>query len=527
MDRHRAAVGVEDTFRRTANTVVVIPLCWIGLFLLAPLASMLSREFSWSSLVDVFASPATRRVLWFSLWQATLSSALTLVVAWPVTWACARYSFAGRRIVRGLVSAPFVLPTVVVAAAIRSLLPEQMATGVAAILLAHVVFNIAVVVRVVGARWERESADLVDIARTLGMSPPKAFATFTVPRLRSSILSAVGVVFVFCFTSFGVVRILGGSRRSTVETEIYFRAVQLGDTSSAVALCVVQVAAVALVMAIVSRHSEVSSSVAKVHTVPAAHFPRRRRLIVASSSVTVLVVSAPFVSMFVKSLRTRTGWSFDPWTRLFDGTFRSMGVDVGSAVANTLVYAAVTVAIALPLALSIASVIAYSPRSTLITRCAGGASLLPLVTSSVILGLGVVITFDVAPIDWRSRWWMLPCMFSVVALPLMVRALVPALRAVPMSWRDAAATLGASPARTWWSVDMRSMRRPIATAVGLGAAVSLGEFGVASFLTRTGHETLPVSIARLLARPGDAMQSSGYALSCLMVVVVVVVMARA
>lgn len=81
--------------------------------------------------------------------------------------------------------------------------------------------------------------------------------------------------------------------------------------------------------------------------------------------------------------------------------------------------------------------------------------------------------------------------------------------------------------RTWWRVDVRSVRRPIALAVGLGAAVSLGEFGATSFLTRSGHETLPVSIARLLGRPGDVMQSGGYALSCVMAIVVIGVMARA
>lgn len=527
MDRHRAPLSTLDTLRRAANVVVVVPLCWLALFLIAPLVSMLVRALSWSSLTDLISDSAIRRVLWFTLWQAALSTVLTVLVAWPITWASARYSFFGRRFVRGLVTTPFVLPTVVVAAAIRALLPENLATGVVAILCAHVVFNIAVVLRIVGARWERESNDLVDTARMLGMSSSRAFIALTLPRLRSSIIAAAGVVFVFCFTSYGVIRILGGSRRSTLETEIFFRAVQLGDTSGAVALCVMQIIAVMVVVALVSRHGDSSASQARVQSIPARHFPRRRRWVVAAASITALAVCAPFVSMFVKSVRTRTGWSFAPWTRLVDGSLRTLGVDVGTAITNSLVYSAITVAIALPLAMAMASYVAYAQRPTIFTRAVAGTSFLPLATSSVVLGLGVVITFNSQPFDWRSRWWILPCMFSVVALPLMVRTLVPALRAIPDTWRDSAATLGASPMHTWWMVDIRSMRRPIATAAGLGAAVSLGEFGVASFLTRSGHETLPVTIARLLARPGDVTQGSGYALSCMMVIVVVLVMSRA
>lgn len=527
VDRHRPALTTLDAYRRAFSVLAIVPLAWIAVFFVNPLLTMVVREFSWSSVADVLGRGGTRHVLWFTVWQAIASTALTLVIAWPTTWALARYTFRGRRAVRGTVSAPFVLPTVVVAASIRSVLPGSFATGPFAIVVAHALFNVAVVVRIVGSRWERESTAVVDVARTLGMSPLRAFLMFTWPRLRSSVTAACGVVFVFCFMSFGVVRILGGSAYSTLELEIFTRAVQLGDYSGAVALSMVQIVVVLVVLLVVVRWTDVVTADAVVHAVPARTFPQRRRIVFASCTATVAAILAPFVSMLIRSFRTRHGWSTQGWTRLFDGSFSSVGVNALDAVVNSLAYALVTIALSLPLSLCAAAVIAYSSPRNVVARMLGVVSTAPLATSAVALGLGIIVSFDSSPINWRHSWWMFPCVYSVVALPLMVRTLTPALRAIPSSWRDAASTLGTSPLRTWWRVDVRSVRRPIALAVGLGAAVSLGEFGATSFLTRSGHETLPVSIARLLGRPGDVMQSGGYALSCVMAIVVIGVMARA
>lgn len=527
MDEHRSPLSTVDVYRRHASIFAAVPFAWIALFFVAPLATMIAKAFSWSAFLDVLGEHSTRHVLWFTVWQASASVLVTLVCAWPVTWACSRFTFRGRRLVRGIVSAPFVLPTVVVAAAMRSVLPSPWASGTTAILLAHALFNIAVVVRVVGARWERESPALVETARTLGMSPLRAFATITWPHLRSSVMAAAGIIFVFCFTSFGVIRILGGSRFTTLEVDIYIRAAQLGNLQDAVALSVVQLVVVLLVVTLLSRRVDVPVPNAIIHAVPIGDFPNKRRIVSFTCVGTAAIVLLPFMSMLFRSFRTRDGWTTHGWSRLIDGSLKSVGVDVVRAATNSIAYMTVTVLVAVPLAICAASVIAYSRRPTILTRILLLATSAPIATSAVALGLGIVITFDVTPVAWRGEWWMLPCTYSVIALPLMVRTLVSPLRAVPNGWRDVSATLGASPLRTWWNVDIRSSRRPILLATGLCAAVALGEFGATSFLTRSGHDTLPVAIARLLSRPGDLMQSSGYALAFVMVCVVITVMSRA
>ena len=123
--------------------------------------------------------------------------------------------------------------------------PPAWERGVPAILLAHVVFNLAVVVRTVGAVWDHLPPDLEAAAATLGASPWRAFREVTLPLLRPAVLAAASIVFVFTFTSFGVIRVLGDAGTSTIEVEVWRQATSFGDIGAAATLAVLQLLAIA------------------------------------------------------------------------------------------------------------------------------------------------------------------------------------------------------------------------------------------------------------------------------------------
>jgi thiamine transport system permease protein len=145
-------------------------------------------------------------------------------------------------------------------------------------------------------------------------------------------------------------------------------------------------------------------------------------------------------------------------------------------------------------------------------------SMAPLAISPVTLGLGLIVTFDTGWYDWRGEWWFVAVVHSIVAFPLAVRVMVPSWRAISPGLRDAAAVLGASPLRRLFNIELRLIWSSIIAASGLIAAVSLGEFGAASMLSRSGAETLPVAISRLLARTGDTVRAQAFALATLLVI---------
>jgi thiamine transport system permease protein len=185
-------------------------------------------------------------------------------------------------------------------------------------------------------------------------------------------------------------------------------------------------------------------------------------------------------------------------------------------ITTSLVFAFTAAFICVPLALLAAT--ASAPRALFS---------LPLAVSAATLGIGLLITFNASPYAWRSERWFIPVIHTVIALPLAIRALEPACRAIPTSLRRASATLGASPFTTWRRVDLPILKPALLRATGLSMAVSLGEFGATSFLSRSDSTTLPIAIAQLLGRPGAVTQQAGFALAALMVLVTVGVMSRA
>ncbi len=217
--------------------VAGVPAVFIGYFFLYPLVRILVLGLSELEIRSTGVEARLLEVGWFTLWQAALSTILTLLAAWPITWAVSRFEFRGRRLATALVTVPFVMPTVVVGAAFVAL---GWRDSIFAILAAHIFFNLAVVVRTVSALWSRLDPNLHDAARVLGASEWKAFRSVTLPLLRPAIAAATSIVFLFTFTSFGVVLILGGYEFATLEVEIYRQAVQLFDLPLAAVLAVAQ-----------------------------------------------------------------------------------------------------------------------------------------------------------------------------------------------------------------------------------------------------------------------------------------------
>ncbi|NBP53618.1 MAG: iron ABC transporter permease [Actinobacteria bacterium] len=253
MARELAGSGTVTTapYVRTARRFVIVPVAFVAVFTVWPTLVTLRRGFDVTS---VLTDPGLRATVWFTTWQALLSTIVALALGLPATWVLARHDFAARRIVRALTLVPFVLPTLVVGLAFRALLPGDLRTGALPLVVAHAFLNVAVVVRIVGTRWESQPFTYDEAAATLGAGPISRFATVTWPLLRGSITAAAGLVFMYCFSTYGAARVLAGPTRPVVETEIYRFAVLAGDMRAASALAVAQVVIVAVVLALTSRY---------------------------------------------------------------------------------------------------------------------------------------------------------------------------------------------------------------------------------------------------------------------------------
>lgn len=531
--------------RRWASTAALaaLPLAVVVVFFVVPVGAMVLRGLAPDGRLDlvgaleVLGRDRTRRVLWFTVWSSALGTALSLLLGLPAAYALHRLRLPGLGVLRALLLVPFVLPTVVVGAAFRALLGEGgLLAGLgwdgtpAAIVAAFVFFNVAVVVRVVGSAWAGLDRRAEEAAAALGASPARVLRTVVLPALRPAIASAAVVVFLFCSTAFGVVLTLGGLRHATVETEIYLLT-RAFDLPAAACLALVQVLAVVVLLALAARLRRGAAArtggdgAATVARVPAAPRAPRRADVPALVLTALLAVALalPMANLVVGSMRVRGEWTLGNYRALQEpGVTTALAVPVTEALGTSLRVAVDATWMALLLGALVALVVTRRARTRAERRVRGlldGLFLLPLGVSAVVLGFGLLITVARPPLALRDDPVLVPLVQALVALPLVVRTLVPVLEGIDDRQRQAAASLGASPARALLVVDLPVVWRPLLAAAGFAFAVSLGEFGATSFLARPDHPTLPVVIGRLLGSPGEvgAQSNAGMAMAAAVV----------
>ncbi|WNM27051.1 iron ABC transporter permease [Demequina capsici] len=514
--------------------VAAVPVAFLTLFFLWPVGSVLARglleDWDLAAAWDVLTRSRTVHAIVTTIGLALAGTVGSLAVGLPAAWALGRFEWRGRHTVRALLTTPFVLPTIVVAAAFSALFSGHgLLAGLgldqtpASIVIALVFFNVSVVVRFVSGAWEALPSGLADAARTLGATRSQAYLRVTLPALAPSIASAAAVVFLFCSTSFALVLILGGARVRTVETEIYLQVNQFLDLRAASMLALVQVAIVALALWLSSRAGRARGF---THTVAGRRGPRRsERLAVAGAlAPAVILLIVPLAALVERSLRVGDGYGLDHYAAILRvPAHAALPVPIWRAAANSLVTAVIAMTLAGLVGVTIAMLVAARTRR-------GGAleavTMLALGVSAVVVGLGLLLTLNrnVLGVDLRASWWLVPIAQAVVALPLLVRALVPAARAIDPRLRAAAASLGASPWRVLTRVDAVLLRPAVAAGLAFAFAIAMGEFGATAFVARPDRPTLTTAIARLLSRPGADNVGLAYASAVMLAIMVGAVM---
>ncbi|MFH9959152.1 ABC transporter permease [Streptomyces roseolus] len=517
---------------------MVLPVAFFAVFFAWPVVSIVERGLRPDGAWDLGAIGATLGrsdilgVLGFTVWQAVASTGLTLLVALPGAYVFARFDFPGKGVLRAVVTVPFVLPTVLVGTAFLALVGRggftdglwglRLDTTVWAILLAHVFFNYAVVVRTVGGLWAQLDPRQEEAARVLGASRWTAWRSVTLPALVPAVSAAALMVFLFTFTSFGVVQILGGDAYTTLEAEIYRQTARLLDLRTAAVLTLVQFVAVGAILAVHAR--TVRRRETALRLVSPERTARRPRGVGQWAllggvlvSVAVLIL-LPLGVLVERSFATPEGYGLRYYRALGSldeaGTFLVPPLE---AVGNSLRYAVAATVIAVVIGGLAAA--ALTRRAGRLVRGFDALLMLPLGVSAVTVGFGFLITLDEPPFDLRAAWILVPLAQALVGVPFVVRTMLPVLRAVDQRLREAAAVLGASPWRAWREVDLPLVRRALLIAAGFAFAVSLGEFGATVFIARPDNPTLPVAVARLLGRPGELNYGQAMALSTILMVV--------
>ena len=520
------------------------------MFFFFPLARITQLSFDriegniLGGLWEVINSPTISRVVGFTFKQAFLSTVLTLAVGLPGAYLFGKFQFGGKKILRALTGVPFVMPTLVVAAGFYALLgpngwvnevlmqilkletpPIQFVNSFAAILTAHVFYNTTIVLRVVGDYWSRLDPQLEQAARVLGANRWKTLREITLPLLLPAIAASSLLVFIFDFTSFGVVLVLGGPLFATLEVEIYYQTISLFNLPLAATLSLLQIGFTLILTIIYTRLTRRINQPVELSSREKSQQPLispRSRILAGLMIVFLLVfLITPLASLGLKSFS-----GSDPGSPLTLSFYRALGdnpreslfyVPPTTALGVSLGYGLITVIFALSLGLPAAWALAKK-NLTFLDKILDPVLMLPLGTSAVTLGLGFLVALDSPPLDLRTSPLLVPIAHTLVAFPFVVRSLTPALASIQPKLRQAAAVLGASPRRITREIDLPLIGRALLVAATFAFTISIGEFGASSLITRPEYPTVPVVIYRLLSRPGALNYGQAMALSTILMV---------
>jgi thiamine transport system permease protein len=521
--------------RARAPWLLTVPaLVLLLVFLAYPLEQILRESFTrGGGFGPLYEDSYYLRRAWFSTWQAAISAGLSLALGMPLAWVLACHEFRGRRLLEAVLMVPFVLPTIVVAVAFSALIgpegalnallrklpgvdgsPIHLLNTIWVILLAHVFYNTALAARIVASGWRNLDPRFEEGAAMLGAGPARRFLRVTLPLLRNSLLAAGSLAFLFCFTSFGVVLILGGSRFGTLETEIYRESLFLFRLPVAGALALVQMG-ITSVAIVVNTRLQRSAAAGDVARQPARWTAASAICASTVLAFVLLLTAAPLVALAERSFRDGDGYSLH-YYGLLDDNVRKQVLFVAPvlAIRNSVVFALGTALLAVPIG-TLAAVGAIRAKSTVLEAIVQA----PLGVSAVTLGLGFLITFAGPPLDLRQSPLLIVIAHSLVAMPFVARTVAARYRALNVGLRDAAAMLGAGPLRSFLTVELPLLRGALAVGTVLAFATSLGEFGATLLISRPEYPTIPVAIFRYLGQPGATNYGQALAMSTILMVV--------
>ncbi|MDP6792954.1 MAG: iron ABC transporter permease [Anaerolineales bacterium] len=530
----------------------LLPLAFLGVFYFYPLGAILRYSLAegdqTASALAALSDPYVLRTLWFTIWQAVLSTLLTLLVGLPGAYLIGRYRFRGKALLRALTAIPFIMPTVVVAAGFNALLggrgwinlglmralqletpPLLIINTLWAILLAHVFYNTTIVIRLVGDFWARLDPRMTQAARTLGATSWRTFTHITVPLLSPAVLTAAMLVFIFNFTSFGVILILGGPRFATLEVAIYRQTLNFFNLPLAALLSLLQLVCT---LGLTIAYTRLAARVSQPLSVRSPQITQRRltkwRTRLAAGVIIVGLLAllvAPLGALAARSTfkleadrgergAVTTGFTLNYYRELFINRRQALFFvtpieTIGISLRNALL----TVALSLGLGLPAAGMLA---RRTRFGRWLDPILMLPLGTSAVTLGFGFIIAFNRPPLNLRASPLLLPLAHTLVAFPFVIRSLLPAWTSIRPQLRQAAAVLGSSPSRVWREIDLPLIGRAAIVAAAFAFTISLGEFGATALLSRPEFPTVPVAIYRYLSQPGALNYGQALALSTIL-----------
>jgi thiamine transport system permease protein len=512
-----------------------VPIIFFGVLFYWPLGKILSLGFT-SGWLNTMATPRNGSLVWFTIWQAALSAGLSLLFGIPGAYVLYHRSFVGQKFLRALITVPFMLPTIVVAigfTAFRQLpMMSHLLTGhsgIPIIIGANIFMNYSLAVRIIGGVWTTFDDAIEDAAALDGAGRIRTLWSITLPQLSHSIASAGALIFLYCAANFGIVLVLGGASTRTIETEIYVATTQDLDLPRTAGLVLVQTVLTVVAFIVAQSFSKGHLGFATTTSLaPQSRIDRRDLPAIAITFIFICgLIVIPLATVMLRAFQVGNAFNLLNFTNLASHGARDLlSISVGRAALNTLRNAVTTTTLSMGVGLLVSYLISRPILRRMSKRYQRAMDIvfqMPVGISSVVLGLGYLVSFSGGFFPLRSSWLVTPIAQSLLSIPLVIRLIHPAITTIDRELLESAETDSANSSQIWWLIEIPIIRDVLVIATGYVMIISIGEFGAANFLAYGDQGTLPTVLYQLISRPGAQNYGMAMAASSLLIGVAFVI----
>ena len=469
--------------------------------------------------------------------QAGLSASTCIVIAVPVASVLFRYQFFGRRAVLGLLLVPFALPSLAVAASVSALfeiggppswlvamVDDEAWAALVMVVTANTIFNVGLVVHLIGPALRAADENSVMAARTLGSSGLDAWWRVVWPAVAASVRRSFALVFLLCCTNFGVVLVLAGPSFTTIDLEIWYLVTQVADLDAAAVLTVGQSLVLGLVVATVATSRTGSPFVGSAPrrselTSFRVSNQRQRAMVAAASAASLAVVSVPAIAILERASRDGLGpsggHSFGQLGRMVTSApqeFMSLwGASGPGHVWWTSIIRSLGVGICVVVVGALCTPLFVVGRARWIERLL----IATLTISPVAFGVGLLAISQVEPFDRLSSETVVTWALVSVALPFGLALIADAARNVSQREVESARLLGEKQLRAIARVSRPIVVPALISALGIAVALAFGDIAVTAFVADGADPTVAIVARRFLSRPQPVAYQIGLTLSLL------------
>lgn len=494
--------------RLPLGLLLLTPLLFLLAVVLLPLWTMLQQTNA-DSFGMVWQDDYMRRLLDWTTLQAAISSGLTLLLGVPVAWAVTRLQFAGRCWVLRLLMLPFVMPTLVAGVGILALFGAQ---GILwrdwegtpwLLLYGNVFFNLPVMVRAAYQGLCQVPATRLYAAQTLGAGVWQRFICVELPQMLPWLAGGVCMVFLYCFSGFGLALLLGGQRYITLEVQIYQLIAYELDMAQADVLVLWTLATTFLAGVVYAYLSKYTVQTAMVQMRP----PQKPTAWQKLGLLLALLLLLGCCVLPLLAVGWRAVLAGSSWLVLLEST-------TWQAFWNTLRFTAMAMVLALLLGCTHAALARQLAWLRTLT-------FLPFMVSPVCVSFGLLLCYP----DWAASLSMLVCAYALLAYPFITKDVLAAWDSLPRSYTQAARTLGASRIQVLLYVILPLLRPAIQRGLALAAATCVGEFAATLFLSRPEWQTLTTLIYHYLSTAGRDNYDRAMVLTLLLMLLAMLIFA--